>query len=203
MGCDSADDAVCRKVLQDRLASLCVIPSCFIFIFYYLNFVFFSFCLTVSYIELNCYCSNECQQLFVSWNHTILKGKKLCIRVRIMITFFGKFVLHTHDSWRWRNFSVQSGDDSHVSSPIHHCRDQPCSPHQGSDNSWHPVCLVWVPTRGQACSMSQAGEIHGWSLKIAVLGLNAHGMNPGSVWAWVPGLAEHELCTCLNCWDVT
>ena len=21
-------------------------------------------------------------------------------------------MLHTHDSWRWRNFSVQSGDDS-------------------------------------------------------------------------------------------
>jgi hypothetical protein len=55
------------------------------------------------------------------------------------------------------------------------------------------VCPVRVSTQGQACMSHQAREIHGWSLKIAVLGLDAHGMNAGSVWAWVPGFAEHEL----------
>ena len=90
-------------------------------------------------------------------------------------------MLHMRDSWRWWNFSVQPGDDSHVGSQIHHCRDQLCSHHHGSDNSQHPVCLVRVSTQGQACSMSQASEIHGWSMKIAVLGFDAHGMNPGSV----------------------
>lgn len=99
----------------------------------------------------------------------------------------------THESWRWRNFSLLSGDDSHVGSQIHHCRDQLCSHHQGSDNSRHPVCLVQVSTQGQDCRMSQASEIHWWSLKIAMLGLDAHGMNPGSVWVWVPGLTKPEL----------
>lgn len=156
--CDSADDAVCRKVFQDCLTSLCIFLSYFIFIFNYLKS---SPPPAVSYIELNCYCSNECQQLFASWNHTSFKGKKLCITVKIMITFFGKFVLHTHDSWRWRNFSVRSGEDSHVDSQIHHCREQLCLHRQGSDSSRHPVCPVRVSTQGQACMSHQAREIHG------------------------------------------
>jgi hypothetical protein len=120
-----------RIVLQVCVSFL---PILFLF-FIIFSLSFFHFCRTVSYIELNCYCSSDCQQLFSSWNLSLLTGKKLCIRVWIMITFFGKSVLHTHDPWGWKNFSVQSGDDSHVRSQIHHCRDQLCSRHQGYNTS--------------------------------------------------------------------
>ena len=181
---DSAADAVCRKVLEDCLTSLCVIPSYFVFIFYYLQFVLFFILPKCHTLDWTVFVVMSVNNYLPLGNHTLLTGKKLYIRVWTMITFFGKYVLHTHVSWRWRNFSVQSGDDSHVDSQIHHCRDQLCSRHQGSDNSRHPMCLVQVFTQGQACSMSQASEFHGWGMKIAVLGLDAHGMNPGLIWAW-------------------